>query len=198
MAKLYFRYGAMNAGKSTALLQVAHNYKEKGMNVVLIKPKVDTKGEDKITSRIGIEAKVNILLDNNDILFRKENLELIKSAHCILVDESQFLRESQVGELWYITKTLDIPVICFGIRTDFRGKLFEGSKRLMELADEMEELSTICSCGKKARFNARIVDGNYISDGESIVIDNNELVKYESLCGKCYIQKVLKRINYGS
>ncbi len=193
MAKLYFRYGAMNAGKSTALLQVAHNYKEKGMKVVLIKSKVDTKGEDKITSRIGIEAKVNILLDNNDTLFRKENLELTKSAHCILVDESQFLRESQVGELWYITKTLDIPVICFGIRTDFRGKLFEGSKRLMELADEMEELSTICSCGKKARFNARIVDGNYISDGESIVIDNNELVKYESLCGKCYIQKVLKK-----
>lgn len=193
MSKLYYRYGAMNAGKSTALLQVAHNYQEKGMNVVLIKSKIDTKGANKIISRIGIEAKVDILLDINDTLFREENLELIKKAKCILVDESQFLKEQQIEELWYITKQLDIPVICFGIRTDFLGKLFEGSKRLMELADEMEELPTICACGDKARFNARIVGNNYVTSGSTIEIDNNSNIQYESLCGKCYIKKVLKK-----
>lgn len=193
MSKLYYRYGAMNAGKSTALLQVAHNYQEKGMNVVLIKSKIDTKGENKIISRIGIEASVNILLDTNDTLFREENLELIKKAKCILVDESQFLKEQQIEELWYITKQFDIPVICFGIRTDFLGKLFEGSKRLMELADEMEELPTICACGDKARFNARIVGNNYVTSGSTIEIDNNSNIQYESLCGKCYIKKVLKK-----
>lgn len=193
MSKLYYRYGAMNAGKSTALLQVAHNYQEKGMNVVLIKSKIDTKGANKIISRIGIEASVDILLDTNDTLFREENLELIKKAKCILVDESQFLKEQQIEELWYITKQLDIPVICFGIRTDFLGKLFEGSKRLMELADEMEELPTICACGDKARFNARIVGNNYVTSGSTIEIDNNSNIQYESLCGKCYIKKVLKK-----
>lgn len=193
MAKLYFRYGAMNAGKSTALLQVAHNYQEKAMNIVLIKPKIDTKGGDKIISRIGISAKVNILIDFSDTLFRKENLELIKKAKCILVDESQFLKEQQIEELWYITKKLDIPVICFGIRTDFLGKLFEGSKRLMELADEMEELPTICVCGDKARFNARKLNNNYVTSGSSIEIDDNSSIQYESLCGKCYITKVLKK-----
>lgn len=193
MSKLYYRYGAMNAGKSTALLQVAHNYQEKGMNVVLIKSQIDTKGENKIISRIGIEASVDILLDTNDTLFREENLELIKKAKCILVDESQFLKEQQIEELWYITKQFDIPVICFGIRTDFLGKLFEGSKRLMELADEMEELPTICACGDKARFNARIVGNNYVTSGSTIEIDNNSNIQYESLCGKCYIKKVLKK-----
>lgn len=193
MAKLYYRYGAMNAGKSTSLLQVAHNYKEKGMNVVLIKSNIDTKGDDKVVSRIGIEAKVDILLDTNDTLFRKENLELIKNANCVLVDESQFLKNDQIDELWYITKKMNIPVICFGIRTDFKSELFEGSKRLMEIADEMEELPTICACGEKARFNARIIDGSYTVYGSQVEIDNNCKIQYESLCGKCYIDKVLKK-----
>lgn len=192
MSKLYFRYGAMNAGKSAGLLQVAHNYKEKNKKVILVKSKTDTKGDNKIVSRIGIPMIADILLDINDSFFSTKNHNLIKDADCILVDESQFLTKKQIDELWYITKKLNIPVICYGIKTNFQSNLFDGSKRLLELSDEIEELPTICACGGKARFNARIVNNVYVYDGESIEIDNQENIKYESLCGKCYIEKVLK------
>ena len=112
-----------------------------------------------------------------------------------MVDESQFLSEKQVEELWLITKKCDIPVICYGIKTNFQSKLFEGSKRLLELSDELEELATICSCGQKARFNARIINGKYVTVGDNIEIDNNEKIKYESLCGICYIKKVIEEAN---
>ena len=190
MSKLYFRYGAMNCGKSTSLLQVAHNYEERGMKVVLLKPSVDTKANEKISSRIGAEREVDhLVLPNEKLYFYLTELPK-KNISCVLVDEAQFLSESQVEELSVFTKFLKIPVICFGLRTDFRSVLFEGSKRLFELADELEELYTICRCGKKARFNGRMKDGKFITEGEQISIDDG--TNYESLCGECYLRKVKK------
>ena len=188
MAKIYFRFGAMNCGKTTALLQVAHNYEEKGLNIVLIKPKADKKGEDKVVSRLGIDRKVDILLDSNEKLKDVLNLENI---NCILVDEVQFMTKEQIKELWIISKLKDVPVICYGLKTNFKGELFEGSKAVIELADELEELITICKCGKRAKFNARVINGKYVKSGEEVAIDGLE-ASYEPLCGKCYIENVLK------
>ena len=188
MAKLYFRYGAMNSGKTTALLQIAHNYEELGMKIVLIKPEIDKKGDSSVVSRLGIKREVDILLGPLDKLTMNLNLDGIS---CILVDEVQFLTPLQIKELWIISKLNDIPVICYGLKTDFRGILFEGSKALIEVADELSELSTICRCGNKARFNARKINNEFVSDGEVVAIDGIDAY-YESLCGKCYIEKVLK------
>ena len=188
MAKFHFRYGAMNAGKSTILLQTAYNYEEKGKKVVLIKPSVDTKGDEKIVSRIGLERKVDYLIGDNDRIISKLG-DNLSSLSCILVDEAQFLKRKQVDELFYISKIMNIPVIAFGLRTDFKSNGFEGSIRLLELADALEEMPTICRCGKKARFNARKVDGKFTFDGDSIVIDDKAEVEYESLCGTCYIEE---------
>lgn len=187
MSKLYFRYGAMNCGKSAILMQVAHNYEENDKKVIVIKSVVDTKGEDSLESRIGLKRKVDILLRKDESL--ENHLKEIKESACILVDEAQFLEEKQVEELWHITKKLDIPVICYGLRTDFTSKSFEGSKRLLELADELEELITICSCGKKAKFNSRYVNGKFTLEGDSILIDGSDLkVEYKPMCGKCYLE----------
>ena len=192
MAKIYFRFGAMNCGKTTALLQVAHNYEEKGLNIVLIKPKADKKGEDKVVSRLGIDRKVDILLDSNEKLKDVLNLENI---NCILVDEVQFMTKEQIKELWIISKLKDIPVICYGLKTNFKGELFEGSKAVIEVADEIDELVTICKCGKRAKFNARLENGKYVNIGNEVAIDGID-AKYEPLCGKCYIEKVLKVKKY--
>ncbi len=189
MSKLYFRYGAMNCGKTTSLLQVAHNYEERGMKVVLIKPSIDTKANDSVSSRIGVERKVDHLVSPEENLKGYLSL-LVGNTGCVLVDEAQFLSESQVEELFVFSKLTNIPVICFGLRCDFRTNLFPGSKRLFELADEIEELYTICRCGRKARFNARIVNGEFTLDGDQVAIDGD--VEYESLCGKCYLTKVRK------
>lgn len=194
MAKLHFRYGAMNAGKSTILLQTAYNYQERGQKALILKPSIDTKGEDKIVSRIGIERKVDALIKEEDSIITKIE-EFIPNIDCILVDEAQFLKKPKVEELFYIAKIYDIPVIAFGLRTDFKTNGFEGSSRLLELADEIEEMPTICRCGKKARFNARKINKEFTLQGESIVIDNNSQVEYESLCGTCYIKKVIKYHN---
>lgn len=188
MAKLYFRYGAMGAGKSTMLMQVAHNYEEKGLNVLVVKSVVDTKGEDRLVSRMGIERKVDVLLKNSDILSKVTNFDNIS---CILVDEAQFLNKKQVEDLWYISKKFDIPVICYGLKVNFKGEFFTGSKRLMELSDTFDELITICKCGKKARFNARKVNGIYTLIGDDVVIDGTKNIGYEALCGKCYLEKVI-------
>ena len=185
MSKLYFRYGAMNCGKTSALLQVAHNYEEKGMKVVLVKPKLDTKAEDKVSSRIGLERKVDILLGSNDVLMDKMSIE---KPHAIIVDEAQFLTEKQVEELYYITKTYDVPVLCYGLRADFKMKGFEGSTRLLQIADDIEEMKTICKCGSKATQNIRKINGQVVFDGEQVVIDNSDKVEYESVCGKCYLK----------
>ena len=188
MAKFYFRYGAMDCGKTTALLQVAHNYEEKGMRVIIVKPSIDTKGGKCIVSRLGIKRKVDVWLRPKDHV---RNLIDLKNTDCILVDEAQFLKPDQVQDFWLIAKLYNIPVICYGLRTTFQTKLFEGSKPIMELADELEELITICKCGSRAKFQARKVNGNYVTEGGEVAIDGENSDTYESLCGKCYIEEVL-------
>lgn len=190
MAKLYFRYGAMNSGKSSALMQVAHNYEERDQLVLVIKSSIDTKGDDMLVSRIGLSRQVDILLFPTDKL-KEKKLNLTNIA-CLLVDEAQFLTTDQVTELWTISKLNDIPVICYGLRSDFQTNSFPGSKRLMELADEIEELITICRCGKRAKFNGRKINGQFVNHGDQVAIDEKNNVTYESLCGKCYLRKVLK------
>ena len=190
MSKLYFRYGAMNCGKTTALLQVAHNYEERDMKVLILKPIIDTKGDNKIVTRIGLKRKVDHLVkkDENLNIYLKKVKDDIK---CILVDESQFLSRDQVDELFMFSKLRSIPVICYGLRSDFKTMAFPGSLRLFEVADELEELYTICRCGKKAKFNGRIVNGEFTSSGSQVAIDGENEIRYESLCGKCYLEKVL-------
>lgn len=191
MSKLYFRYGAMNSGKTTSLLQVAHNYEEKGMKILLIKPEIDTKGESKVVSRLGVEREVDILLSSEDkIMDRiKKQLEwLIYKPSAIIVDEAQFLKSKQVDELYEISKIFDIPVLCYGLRCDFQMKGFEGATRLLQLSDDIEELKTICKCGKKATQNLRMLDDNPIFSGEQVAIDGVSNIKYESVCGECYMR----------
>ena len=192
MAKMYFRFGAMNCGKTTALLQVAHNYEEKGMNVMVIKSSIDKKGDRNIVSRLGIEREVDLLVQPDEKVSTNIDFDNI---NCILVDEVQFMNPNQIKELWIISKMKDIPVICYGLKTNFKGELFEGSKAVLEVADELEELSTICRCGNKARFNARVVNGEFVSVGEEVAIDGID-ASYEPTCGKCYIEKVLKIKKY--
>ena len=179
MAKLEFRYGAMNSGKSMALLQVAHNYSENNKHAILIKSEIDTKGDNYLVSRIGPKRKVDIVLKYDEPLLQKKYSKKIKNAQCILVDEVQFLNPKQIEELWYITKTLEIPVICFGLKSDFTSNSFPGSKRLLELCDSIKELETICICGKKARFNARKINGKFVASGEQNIIDGTDInIKY--------------------
>ena len=178
----------MNSGKSTAVLQVAYNYEERGMKVLLIKPSVDTKGDDYIISRLGARRKVDVLATPQIDLFSLLNqwnrdVEIIS---CVVADEAQFFTTEQVDQLLAITVGLNIPVICYGIRTDFQTKLFTGSTRLFELAHSLEELKTICRCGKKALFNGRKIDGEYVFEGSQLAIDGQHNVEYESLCASCY------------
>ena len=191
MSKLYYRYGAMNSGKTTLLLQVAHNYEERGMKVLILKPKIDTKGDNKLLTRIGLKRKVDHLIDKDEKLISYLN-KIPNDISCILVDESQFLTRDQVDDLFMFTKLKDVAVICYGLRTDFKTLSFPGSLRLFELADVMEELYTICRCGKRAKFNARIVNGEFTSSGAQVAIDGENEITYESLCGKCYLEKLLK------
>lgn len=193
MAKLIFRYGAMNAGKSTVLMQVAYNFEENDRKVIVMKAEKDTKGDNKVVSRLGIDRKVDILIDEKESVLENKYLSVIRKCHAILVDEAQFLTENQIEELWIISKRLDIPVICYGLKTDFTTHSFEGSRRLFELADELEELVTICRCGKKARYNARKVNGVYTIEGDQTVIDGTDKIQYVPMCANCYIQKVLKK-----
>jgi len=188
MSKLYFRYGAMNSGKSTNLMQVAHNYEERGMKVALIKPGVDRKGGDKLVSRLGVERKVDLLISSDDNAYAKikSYVELNGKVDCILVDEAQFLKANQIDALYQVAVVLDIPVICYGLRTDFKMEGFEGSIRLLLLAHSVEEMKTICKCGRKAVLNGRKINGEFVFEGEQIAIDNVDNVEYESLCGHCY------------
>lgn len=192
MSKLYFRYGAMNSGKSTLLLQVANNYEERGMKVVIIKPLIDKKGSDAIVSRIGLSRKVDYLIKDDDNIKSYLKSCYDNKASCVLVDEAQFLNKEHVDELFLFTKKYNVPVICYGLRSDFKTEVFPGSLRLFEIADVIEELYTICRCGKRAKFNGRIVNGEFVSTGSQVAIDGVDEVQYESLCGKCYLEKVLK------
>lgn len=191
MAKLYFKYGTMESGKSTKIIQEAYNYDRNNKSIIVAKPIIDSKGNDKIVSRIGIQRKIDVYIESDNL---KEIYEKInKDTFCILIDEAQFLNKNQVFELFKITKLLEIPVMCYGLKSNFKGEFFEGSEALMIYADSLEEIVTICSCGKKARFNARKVNGDFVTDGENVLIDgSNENVEYVPLCGECYIKKVKK------
>lgn len=190
MSKLYFRYGAMNSGKSTHLMQVAHNYEERGMRVILIKPSTDKKGGDKLISRLGVERKVDILCEKKMDIYEeiKKWQEVKFKIDCILVDEVQFMTKEQVDQLFKIAVVLDIPVICYGLRTDFMMEGFEGSTRLLLLAHSIEEMKTICKCGRKAILNGRKINDEFVFEGEQVAIDNIDNVQYESLCGHCYFK----------
>ena len=188
MAKLYFRYGAMGCGKTIQLLQTAFNYEERGMKVCVIKPKIDTKNGTKLLTRIGPERET-------DLCFRKEvNLyEVISQAfpkvNCILVDEAQFLTPKQADELMEITVKLDIPVIAYGLRLNFRqdDKGFEGATRLLQIAQDIEELKTICECGRKATVNTRMLDGKIVTEGPDILIDDGTTeIEYRAFCQNCF------------
>lgn len=182
MAKLYFRYGAMNSGKTTHLIQVAYNYEERDMKVLIMKPKVDSKGNDYIVSRIGVKRKVDYMITKKDNLFK---LLKDKDMDCLLVDEAQFMTKDHVDQLLKFITERNIPVICYGLRTDFLRNGFEGSIRLLLLAHSIEELKTICRCGKKAIFVARKINGEFVFDGSQIAIEGDD-VSYESMCHICY------------
>jgi thymidine kinase len=193
VSKLYFRYGAMNSGKSTALLQAAFNYEERDQQVLLAKPQVDTKGESLIVSRLGVSRAVNFTVAPSDHLrdlFDGERARVRRvsgsDVSCLLVDEAQFLSADQIDDLLRIAILDKVPVLAYGIRTDFQTMAFPGSRRLLEIAHSLEELKTICRCGRKAVFNARRVGASYVFDGEQVAIDGTD-VAYESLCGSCYL-----------
>lgn len=188
MAKLYYRYGAMNSGKTTALLQVAHNYEEMGMNIILIKASIDTKANNKVVSRLNIDREVDILLDEKESVIDRINNYINNGLDAIIVDEAQFLEKKQVDELYYLTKMDDIPVICYGLRCDFKMDGFNGSTRLLQIADSIEELKTICTCGKKATQNLRLKNNIPVFEGEQVLIDNSDIYSYTSVCGKCYLK----------
>lgn len=211
MAKLYFRYGAMNSGKSTALLQAAYNYEERGQHVLLAKPAIDTKGADQIDSRLGVARAVDFLIRPDDSVRElfAEHRERVRSrgldalipesdasgsapdVACFMIDEAQFLTREQVDDLLRIVVLDGIPVLAYGIRTDFQTSAFAGSRRLLELAHSLEELKTICRCGRKALFNARLVEGRFVFDGDQVAIDelSADRVTYESMCAECYLRE---------
>ncbi len=184
MAKLHFKYGAMNSGKSDTLIKTAYNYTERGLNVITIKPAIDTKGEAMIVARGGHERSVDILADTDTDL----ETEVLRHQDIavVLVDESQFLSSEQISQLFRLSKQHDISIICYGLRADFQTNVFPGSKRLFEVADNIEKLPTMCFCGSQAEFNTRKVNGNYVFSGDQVAIDGEQAVEYDSLCGVCY------------
>ena len=193
MSKLFFRYGAMNSGKTTALLQVAHNYEERGQKVIIVKSAVDTKGNEQVVSRLGVSRTADLVLnpeqDLRSLLHERypENSDGSHSLDCILIDEAQFLTPDQVDQALQIAVMDLIPVLAYGIRTDFQTLSFPGSKRLMEVAHALEEMKTICRCGRKAIFNARLKDGAVIREGSQVMIDGSE-AQYEARCARCYLE----------
>ena len=183
MAKLYFKYGAMGSSKTANALIAKFNYEERDMKVWLVKPAVDVRdGEAKVRSRIGLEADADVIGADDNIA------ELYKSKEGIdvlIADECQFFTEDQIDQMRYLVDRYDLPVMCFGLRTDFRTKLFPGSRRLFELADSITEIKTICSCGAKATVNARISpDGRVITSGQQVFLGGND--SYIAMCHKCY------------
>ena len=177
MAKLYFYFSAMNAGKTTTMLQSAHNYRERGMRVALLTPKLDHRaGSGVVASRIGLQAEgIAFARDTDLMLLLRANISAHGPLHCVLVDEAQFLTKSQVWQLSEVVDALRIPVLCYGLRTDFRGELFEGSQYLLGWADELQEIKTICHSGKKATMNVRIdAQGRALQDGPQVEIGGNE------------------------
>lgn len=190
MAKLFFYYSAMNAGKSTSLLQSSHNYRERGMNTLLFTASIDDRTRSgTISSRLGIEKDATVFGSDIDLFSVITDELKRRPIHCVLVDEAQFLSKDHVFQLSAVADSLNIPAICYGLRTDFQANLFEGSKWLLALADELNELKTICTCGKKATMNLRIdQNGNAVKQGKSIEIGGND--RYIALCRKHFMEKI--------
>jgi thymidine kinase len=186
MSKLYFRYGTVGSAKTLNLLAVAHNYELQNKKVFLIKPAIDTRfGEKVIKSRAGLEKEANLLISENKEL----DFSLFKDIDCILVDEAQFLPSEIIDDLRRITIELNIPVICYGLRTDFKTNFFSGSKRLMEIADSIEEIKTTCFfCSKKAIINMKLVNGEPTLDGPQVELGCEE--KYIPVCAKCAFERL--------
>ena len=188
MAKLYFYYSSMNAGKSTALLQASYNYRERGMNTLVLAPTLDDRyGTGLVTSRIGLQSKAVSILPDEDLFARVSSLIVEKPLHCVLIDEAQFLSKKQVLQLGRISDHLDIPVLAYGLRTDFQGEPFEGSKYLLAIADNLKEIKAICHCGSKATMVIRQdPGGNVITSGKSVEIGGND--RYVSMCRKHFYE----------
>lgn len=185
MAQLYYRYSTMNAGKSIEVIKVAHNYEERHKKVLLLVPSLDDRyGVGVITSRIGIQREAMVINEDTNILelFMDENAK--GEIDCVLIDECQFLKKHHVQELVEIVDSFNVPVLAYGLKNDFRNELFEGSYYMLVYADKIEEIKTICWCGRKATMVARIVDGKFVKQGEQIVIGGNDM--YISLCRKHY------------
>ena len=191
MAKLYFKYGAMGSSKTAQALITKFNYEERGMKVWIGKPSIDTRdGEDTIQSRIGLKTKANIIKQKDDLYTKFYNMK--EKYDVIIIDEAQFLEPEQVNQLGDIVMQLKIPVICFGLKTDFQTKMFPGSKRLFEIAESINEIKTICKCGRKATVNARIdSNGDIVTEGEQVELGGND--KYIAMCYKCYSDIVRRK-----
>ena len=183
----------MNSGKSTALLQAAHNYEERGQRVLLAKPAIDTKGDKAIVSRLGVDRGVDFLVTPEANLRAEFHREASRGSDvaCLLIDEAQFLTPAQVDQALELAVLDGVPVLAYGIRTDFRTEGFPGSLRLLEIAHSLEELKTICRCGRKAMFNGRKLNDQFIFDGAQVAIDGDQ-VTYESLCANCYLAEKAK------
>lgn len=194
MAKLYFRYGAMGCGKTMQLLQVAFNYEERGHKVCVIKPATDTKNGTKLLTRIGPERETDFCFKRNTDLL-KEITDKYSDVHCVLVDEAQFLTPAQADQLMLVAIKLDIPVMAYGLRLNFRREDggFEGATRLLQIAHDIEEIKTICGCGKKATYNARFLNGKLVADGPDVLIDDGTIdIEYRAICPACY-EKYLEK-----
>ena len=188
MAKLYFKYGAMGSSKTAQALIAKYNYEENEMSVWLIKPSADTRdGVDVLRSRIGLEARVEIITPEMDIVSR---FELTRKGKCdvIIVDECQFMSEKHIDDLRFIVDEYNVPVLAFGLRTDFQCHLFPGSRRLMEVADTIQEIKAICDCGAKATVNARINEGYIVTEGAQVVLGGND--SYIAMCHKCWVRGI--------
>ncbi len=185
MAQLYYRYSTMNAGKSLELIKVAYNYEERGKKVMVLTPAVDDRYEKgQVTSRLGVSRDAVLISEDSNILKLFVEEERKRKVDCVLVDECQFLKKHHVQELVEIVDSFDVPVLAYGLKNDFKNELFEGSYYMLVYADKIEEIKTICWCGRKATMVARVVDGKFVKTGEQIVIGGNDL--YVSLCRKHY------------
>lgn len=186
MAKLYFKYGAMGCSKSAQALMCKFNYEHKGFNVLLLKPSIDTRdyenGKSIVKSRIGIKSECEVIRKDESLLELYKKLSENKKYNVVIIDEAQFCSESQINDCKEIS--IDIPVICYGLKTNFKSYLFEGSKRLIEIADSIAEIKSLCSCGANATVNARLINGELVTEGEEVLIGGDET--YVAMCYNCW------------
>lgn len=196
MANLTFFYGTMEAGKTSKLFQDNYNYRKHNLKTVVVKPGKDTKGGETLVNRKGESIEVDIILAEDASFLSSENLRKIDYAKFILADEAQFFTKEQISELWYIAHFMDINVIAYGLKNNFKGEAFEGSAELFSRADQKHELTVNCMCGEPAMFNARRVNGEFINEGEEVVIDGeHDHIEYVPLCGDCFLKKVVLKEN---